>query len=75
MAKKRSAYTVTASGPEIDVAYEELGAALSRSVTEAQKRRFTPGVTVYVRDVNGDPVAYSEVLDKGVTATHLRAKR
>lgn len=72
---KKTAYTVTAGGPELEVGYEDLGAALSRSVTEAQKRRACPDTTVYVRDANGDIVGYSEVLDKGVTATHLRTTR
>jgi hypothetical protein len=56
MAKRTSAFTVTAS--DVEVGYDDLGPALSRSITEASKAKRE--ITVYVRDAAGDVVGYSE---------------
>lgn len=64
MAKRTPAFTVpTVDGGE--AAYEDLGPALSRSITEASKAKRE--ITVYVRNAAGDVVGYSENDGKRVT--------
>lgn len=67
---KKPAYTVpTADGGE--AAYEDIGPALSRSITEACKANRE--ITIYVRDPQGDVVGYSE--NDGKTVITVRHDR
>lgn len=70
---KKPAFTVTGPGLE-GAAYEELGPALSRSITEATRQRNSEA-TFYVRNPAGDVVAYSETDGKTIiTVQHGRSK-
>ena len=65
MARRQPAFTVTSA--DVEAHYDDLGPALSRSITEAAKAKRE--ITVYVRDAAGDVVGYSESDEHGNVTT------